>query len=749
MKIKNYLLAFVLLGVPLVTRPLLAEDWLPDPNLRLAIRETLRSEIGLPDNTPLKKEHLRLLTRLSVPGDSKVNNLTGLEHAVFLEKFNADRNQIQDLQPLANLVNLTSLSLHNNRISDITPLANLTNLENLYLSANRISDISPLERLINLKVLHLQSGENQISNLLSLANLVELEQLALSVNRISDISPLERLTNLKVLHLGRNHISDITPLGNFTELVELSLNDNKIIDISALENLSNLVEVRLQDNPIRDFSPLLSLPALKYLNIENILVEDITPFLNLNLIEFRYDALCESVEFSIIPVEERISTRSFPSVYQNQNPIWIEGIPLWDRYTDPELVPSHDLLLGGAIQYGNTSRLHFERSTLGAYIILGEGVPQERHKYYHGRNSNFVSLYRWGFFASKPSDLFPDEPKYWMTDSDGNRIPYGSGSNLYINFLDLEVQEILIRQGLAIVSCGLFDGIMIDNFGGGPGHVVSIDNREERLKASSEEIEAAIIRIFSEIRAQAPDDFIIIVNAGVSKMESLSELINGSQIEFVREPGRYYNYADLLRLENALLWNEANLRPPHVNGVEGFGLGTEHPNSPKNQKWMRVFTTLTLTHSDGYVLYNTGAVYLGGSHSEHYWYDFYDAPLGRPVGGTEAKAQLYDNREGLFIREFTNGWAVYNRSGKAQQIQLSENTIGVSSGIEGHSHTIPDLDGEIYLKSLGNVADLNRDGIVNILDLVIIANAFGKDAPDVNGDGTVNVLDLVVVANAF
>ena len=40
-------------------------------------------------------------------------------------------------------------------------------------------------------------------------------------------------------------------------------------------------------------------------------------------------------------------------------------------------------------------------------------------------------------------------------------------------------------------------------------------------------------------------------------------------------------------------------------------------------------------------------------------------------------------------------------------------------------------------------------GLVNVLDLVIIANAFGKDAPDVNGDGTVNVLDLVVVANAF
>ena len=45
--------------------------------------------------------------------------------------------------------------------------------------------------------------------------------------------------------------------------------------------------------------------------------------------------------------------------------------------------------------------------------------------------------------------------------------------------------------------------------------------------------------------------------------------------------------------------------------------------------------------------------------------------------------------------------------------------------------------------------DVNEDGLVNILDLVAVANSLGKNAPDVNGDGVVNVLDLVAVANAF
>ena len=106
---------------------------------------------------------------------------------------------------------------------------------------------------------------------------------------------------------------------------------------------------------------------------------------------------------------------------------------------------------------------------------------------------------------------------------------------------------------------------------------------------------------------------------------------------------------------------------------------------------------------------------------------------------------------GLFIREFTNGWAVYNRSGTAQEIEFSQEVSGWSSGVaHQRRHTLADLDGEIYLKAETPLtADVNRDGVVNVLDLVIVANAFGESAPDLNGDGTVNVLDLILVANAF
>ena len=50
-------------------------------------------------------------------------------------------------------------------------------------------------------------------------------------------------------------------------------------------------------------------------------------------------------------------------------------------------------------------------------------------------------------------------------------------------------------------------------------------------------------------------------------------------------------------------------------------------------------------------------------------------------------------------------------------------------------------------------ADVNNDGSVNVLDLVVIASEFGNQgqnlAADANGDGVINVLDLILVAGMF
>ena len=210
----------------------------------------------------------------------------------------------------------------------------------------------------------------------------------------------------------------------------------------------------------------------------------------------------------------------------------------------------------------------------------------------------------------------------------------------------------------------------------------------------------------------------------------------------------------LIEIEHALLWYEDNFRDPQINCLEVAKSRSEPWDSPDNRRLARATTTLMLTHSNGYISI-TGKQQNSGA---RYWYPFWDAPLGGTLGGDETKGVLYqtpkgEEIEGLFIREFSNGYAVYNRSGKAQEIELPQNVSGWASGVENQRrHTLADLDGEIYLKSglqTLSTVDVNGDGIVNILDLVAVANGFGTDAPDVNGDGVVNILDLVAVANAF
>ena len=96
-----------------------------------------------------------------------------------------------------------------------------------------------------------------------------------------------------------------------------------------------------------------------------------------------------------------------------------------------------------------------------------------------------------------------------------------------------------------------------------------------------------------------------------------------------------------------------------------------------------------------------------------------------------------------------------DENGRAQSTltlgpNLGKNTVEVSAdGIEGlvTFHAISDAE------SPPITADVNGDGNVNILDLVLVAYDLGNTganlAADVSGDGVVNILDLVLVAGMF
>ena len=175
MKINGFISTVMLIALLLIatfgdiTHAENKEDWMPDPNLRQAIREKLE----IPDSIPMLPEDMAGLYDFVMEHD--IRSLKGLEHAINLAFLSIVRSEVSDITPLAGLKNLRELKLYRNRISHIKPLAGLINLEVLELQNNQIVDISPLKGLVNLKVLNL--GENQIVDISPLSNLTALTHL--------------------------------------------------------------------------------------------------------------------------------------------------------------------------------------------------------------------------------------------------------------------------------------------------------------------------------------------------------------------------------------------------------------------------------------------------------------------------------------------------------------------------------------------------------------------------------------------
>ena len=134
---RYHLYIFILLGIACSIASA-QEEWIPDPNLRQAVREALE----LPDEIPLTQLEIKRLTALEA-GNRQITSLTGLEHATNLTWLLLAENPISDLSPLANLVLLRVLNMAVCEISDIRPLANLIQLKSLhlhYLSLIHISE---------------------------------------------------------------------------------------------------------------------------------------------------------------------------------------------------------------------------------------------------------------------------------------------------------------------------------------------------------------------------------------------------------------------------------------------------------------------------------------------------------------------------------------------------------------------------------------------------------------------------------
>ena len=288
---------------------------IPDTNLRAAIAEKL----GKSPNAPITAAEMERLRELDVENRG-IQDLTGLQFAINLDDLDLRHNQISDLSPLASLTNLSRLGFRDNPVSDISPVRNLTNLahlsfphtlvsdlsplaglinlDNIWFNAGeKISDLSPLRGLINLRIIH--AGGHSISDLSPLAGLTQLEHIYLPGSDISNLTPLAGLTRLKELYLHHQDVlSDISPLAGLTGLERLNLEDNSISDLSPLAGLTNLKWLNLVVNDISDVSPLASLTNLTWLRVGRDNISDLSPLAGLTGLKELYLPECEISDIS-------------------------------------------------------------------------------------------------------------------------------------------------------------------------------------------------------------------------------------------------------------------------------------------------------------------------------------------------------------------------------------------------------------------------------------------------------------------
>ena len=383
--------------------------------------------------------------------------------------------------------------------------------------------------------------------------------------------------------------------------------------------------------------------------------------------------------------------------------------------------------LTGDIEYAIENREKLRDKNPNALYLMP--IP------YHSVRSDTHPLYADFYLRDKNGTPLVDEADIWNLTYE-SAIASGEVFGILLDFTNPKLQDYVVQHAIAVAECGLYDGIMFDHWNEG---------RRLRDHHSEESEYQARDIILKRIRDVVNDNFLIVVNTTANIIPRWAPYINGAYMEI--NPSVYgtlewdgYTADDLIIYENVLTWSEHNMRSPQLNCLQGWGLPNEPPDSQNNLQWMRLFTALSLTHSDGYIFYTEGKSASG------YWYNFWDTDIGQPMS---AKAQTYNGIDGLFIREFAHGWAVYNRSGQSQTIRFESHVSGKASEFGGTEHVITDLDGEIYLKS--NKYDINADGVINILDLVIIANSLGElgGKSDVNADGVVNIFDLVLIANNF
>ena len=733
----------------------------------LGLGENSISDISaLADLTKLTKLHLY---ENSIPNISPLSGLTNLTQLWLFDNF------ISNISPLSGLTNLTELRFRDNFISDISPLSGLTNLTELNLDSNAISNISPLSDLTNLTSLYL--ARNSISDISPLVGLIELIDLNLEENAVSDISPLSGLTELRWLFLAENTISDLLPLASLTKMRGLFLGRNAVSNISPLSGLTDLVSLELWGNSISDLSPLVSNTGLD----------------SENEVDVRGNPL------NAISINTHIPTLQGRGVRVNFYIVGTETVNIPDRNLRAKIekalgkVPGATITTAGmatltwlyaddanvsnltGLEHAiNLRSLYLDGNTISDIAPLA-GLTKLEWLFLHYNNisdisaltdltklewlslnnnnisdisplAGLTSLIQLSLWGNSISDLSPLSSNTGLGDGDGVDV---RGNPLNATSINTHI-PILQEKWVGV----WFDAVETQG--------VTIADRNLRTK-----IEKALVKTYGATITTAEMAKLTVLNAGGANISNLSGLEHATNLTWLSLWGNSISdispVAGLTDLTALYLWdnNISDLSPLVANTGLGSGDTVSVRGNPLS--YLSIGTHIPALQSRGVIVEfdnqaQSALLKISGDNQKGASF----APLPQPFV-VEAQDENGSALAGISVTfSVTEGdgtlsttTARTDLNGRAQSTltlssNLGGNTVEVSAaGIQGKVtfHAIADTE----LSPI--TADVNRDGNVNIFDLILVASAFGSVgfnlAADVNGDEVVNILDLVLVAGMF
>ena len=698
---------------PVVQRPERipgASVYIPDDNLRAAIEVALGKATG----TAITVENMEGLKRL-VARDRNIQNLTGLQSAI----------------------NLSLLSLRNNQISDLSPIAGLIGLHELWLNDNPVSDLSPLKKLTNLTLLNID--DTHVSNLSPLAGLINLEKLGVSTPLISDLSPLKGLKNLRELWFHRTQVSDLSPLAELTSLEDIAVNQGGIFDairrieaqtgivintehgnisdLSPLAGLINLKSIWFWGNPITDLSPLAALTKLEKVDICGGTISDLKPLVGLTNLRELFLAANRISDISLLAkltnvknLDLRINNISDISPLAgltHLNYLRLDNNNIFD-FSPLDGIRQNITLIwhdnpgfpkGGPKIEGPWLWVVLPDAELDNDIDLlseaSKGVVTEVEIATHGAiDGKSVGSSAWISHKLPPTWQIADVLEPPIPDG----VIYGS-----MSFYSPWKQETTIYVGSGHELKVWLNGALIHQHGhwerNGNDYTdfypITLQQGRNVLLIALSSLDKAFIGF------EPGTEYTVATSGiGASLPETAIHISDTFTVELNAE-----NVSDLAGWQFDIAFNPAVLEVVEVN--EGDFLKT----------------------GNGSTFFQEGTI---------------DNAAGKITGinATRFSEEGVSGTGGLLLVTFSA------KTDGETRVTLDNFQFGSITG-----EVIPAGLSEIFITIEGQllVGDVNRDGQVSILDMILVAGHFGEDASanpqaDVNNDGVINIQDLIVVA---